>query len=219
MSKEKKGKASTVLLTMSPDKFLKQLQELKDLHGAADDAAMAVASGYKSLKKQGMNLEALKLTQKLVSLGNPAKVAAFLADFDKMRELAGLDAQLALFDEDKTAPQKAAESAKVVDLKTGKAPEKARDQPAAAKPEKPKKAAKTAARGPVTKNALFGTDDGDVAEVSEEEKARQAGMVAGAAGEDYANPHDSGPLRDAWHSGYVAGSESASTKTPEKASA
>lgn len=223
MAKEKR-KASTVLLTMDQNKFAKVLADLKERHSAADEAAIEVANGYKTLKKQGVNLDALKLASKLVWLGNPAKVAAFLADFDRMRELAGLDAQLSLFEEDKTAPQKAAEgseSAKVVPIKARA--EKAQETPT--KADKPVKKPRAEKGQPVTKKALFDTGSGDGASdaevdaVSDEEKARQAGMVAGAAGEDYANPHDSGPLRDAWHSGFVAGSDAASAEPAEKASA
>lgn len=218
MAKPEKGKASAVLLNMKPEKFLEHLKNVGELHSVADDAAMAVASGYKSLKKQGMNLDAFRLVRKLVVQGNDAKTAAFLADFDRMRDLAGLNRQLALFEEDKAQPQKDAESGKVVQLKPA-AVEKSADvqkAPETAKPEKAPK--KTAKKGAVSKKALFdegsgeGASDADpeVAEISEEMKARQAGMAAGAAGEDYANPHDSGHLRDAWHQGYVEGSESAS---------
>lgn len=223
MAKPEKGKASAVLLNMKPEKFLEHLKNVGELHSVADDAAMAVASGYKSLKKQGMNLDAFRLVRKLVVQGNDAKTAAFLADFDRMRDLAGLNRQLALFEEDKAQPQKDAESGKVVQLKPAavekpadvqKAPETAKA--GAEKPPKGNNKPEKKARGPVSKKALFddgsgnGASDAEVGEISDEVKARQAGMAAGAAGEDYQNPHDSGPLRDAWHQGYVDGSESAS---------
>lgn len=219
----KKRTAAPVLASMTKPGFNKMLLELNDEHGAADEAAMSVASAYKKLKKQGINLEAIRLVRRLKGLDNPSKIQAFLADFDRLRELAGFDDQQQLFEEDKTAPQKQAESAKVVEIKTGKAPAEPEvipepeQKPKAAKKPKAEKAAK-----PVSKAALFATgdDEADVTEISDEEKARQAGIVSGAAGEDYDNPHDGtlGPLHDAWHAGWVQGTEQAA-EDAQKASA
>ncbi|MEI6282063.1 MAG: hypothetical protein WCP82_05015 [Alphaproteobacteria bacterium] len=143
-----------MLASMTKTKFAQILQDLADLHSAADDGAMEVAKGYKSLKKQGINLDALKLVRKLRGYDNPAKVQAFLADFDKFRELAGFDDQQNLFEEDKTKPQKDAESDK---LAVTPAEPVAVDPPA-------KKPAKTGAKGggkaAAAKAALFDTGDG-----------------------------------------------------------
>ncbi len=220
--KKPKKTPSPVLASMTKAKFVTIMQELNDLHQAADDGAMSVASGYKSLKKQGINLDALKLVRKLRGLDNPAKIQAFLCDFDRLRELAGFDDQQNLFEEDKTAPQKTAESGKVVNLRSDKPNNK---ETAAAvaeviKETKPKKGAKGGGKAAAAKAALFDEGDGDPDEVSDEVKARQEGLIAGKTGADYENPHtESGPLRDAFHEGWLEGSESADAEPGEKASA
>lgn len=148
-AKPKKGPAP-VLASMTKAKFNTIMQELADLHSAADDGSAEVMKGYKTLKKQGINLDALKLVRKLKTLDNPAKCQAFLSDFDKLRELAGFDDQQNLFEEDKTRPQKDAEASA-----------------APAKPAKPEKPAKTAlkvvkggGKPAATKAAIFDEGDG-----------------------------------------------------------
>lgn len=113
MAKQTKPGAPA-LQAMTKPEFAKLTRTLKDLHDAAGESAMEVAKGYKTVKKtRGINLDALKLIMKLRAKDNPGKVQNFLADFDKMRELAGFDDQGTLFEDDKTTPQKKAESAAV----------------------------------------------------------------------------------------------------------
>ncbi len=152
-AKPKKGPAP-VLASMTKTKFAQIMQELADLHSAADDGATEVMKGYKTLKKQGINLDALKLVRKLKTLDNPAKIQSFLADFDKLRELAGFDDQQNLFEEDKTKPQKDAETAAA-------APAKAK----AEKPAKtPLKVVKGGGKPAATKAAIFDEGDGEADE-------------------------------------------------------
>lgn len=224
--KPKKGPAPA-LAAMTKTQFAAMMRELNELHQAADDGAMAVASGYKNVKKaKAINLESLKLVRKLSQWNNPAKVQSFLADFDKLRELAGFDDQQNLFEEDKTKPQKDGESAKVVNLRNDK-PSNAETAAAVAevitetpKAKKAVKGAKGGGKPAATKAALFDEGDGDLDEIAEEVAARQAGLIAGKTGTDYDNPHtEKGPLRDAFHQGWVEGSESASAEPGDKASA
>lgn len=229
MADPKKKPPATVLLNMDRNGFAKVMQQLGEVHEASDDAAIAVANEYKKFKKQGVNLDALRLVRKLKAMGSAVKIQAFLVDFDRMRDLAGFDDQLALFEEDKTAPQKAAatSSGNVV------------QHPASAKAEKPAKAQKGNKRQPrgaipastevmpespssaapavptripqaeaPSKARLFAEGDDEVEEISAVEKARADGLAKGAAGENYENPYSTpGEERDAWHAGWVEGSE------------
>lgn len=218
------------LQAMQKPEFAKMMRELKDHHDAADEAAMSVASAYKKVKKRGINLDAIKLVRRLMTLDNPAKVQAFLADFDRGRELAGFDDQQQLFEEDKTKPQKQADL-KIVEIKTGKpkteetaAPPKstrvARSKkndaaPVAEVPAAPEPSPVPAipSVAPVAKapsrKALFDEGDEDIKEIGEVEKARQAGLAAGLSDQDYDNPYsEKGEFRDAWHKGWIEGSES-----------
>lgn len=102
---------AAVVSAMSESDFKKIRRELKDAQDAVDDAGTVAASQYKKLKKQGHHIDALKMVNKLVGMDNPAKVISFLSHFDKYREVAKLDAQSSLFEEDKTKPQKEAEAA------------------------------------------------------------------------------------------------------------
>ena len=123
----KKAAVSTALQNMSKADLAKLDRSLKDLMAAKDDAGVAVARFYKNkIKKPGIHEDAYKLANKLNALGSPAKVQAFLVDFDKLRQMYGWDDQKNLFEEDKTAPQKADE------------------KKAAAKADKPAKADKNA---------------------------------------------------------------------------
>lgn len=230
---KKKPTPAPALVSMTREGFAKIMRELKDEHDAADEAAMSVASAYKAVKKRGINLEALRLVRKLSTLDNPAKIQSFLADFDRLRELAGFDDQQQLFEDDKTKPQKDAAADKVVDIKTAKTSGGA--EKVAKSDQKPKKTKETTASpaapnleknaaswgnaaktAPVVKAKLFDSDDGDsdIEEIEAEAKARQAGFISGHLGEDYHNPHPEGhALREPWHAGWVAGTEQLSAET------
>ena len=241
----RKKAAATVLQNMTKENFAKVLRDLDDEHKAADDAAMSVAGAYKKMKKQGVHLDALRLVRKLHAMGSAVKVQAFLADFDRMRELAGFNDQLALFDGDKAKPQKDAEKALGAEGNVVQHPSSAKA--VAAKAEKPAKGArrrKGAAEVPVpgevapaaaetalptkipemssqpSKAKLFAEGDEEVEEIADEVRAEQEGLTSGKLGEEYRNPHSQpGVLRDAWHKGWVRGSEEFDAEAADKKSA
>lgn len=225
MTTPTKKAPAPALQQMQKPEFSKMMRELKDQHDAADEAAMSVASAYKKVKKRGINLEAIRLVRRLMTLDNPSKVQAFLADFDRGRELAGFDDQQQLFEEDKTTPQKNADQ-KVVPIKrvAAAAPEEkvepkrigrkkadaveAQAKDAESHDEKPAVPTKAPISKTPSRKALFDEGDAEVDVITEATKARQAGLSAGGSGQDYDNPYlEKGDLRDAWHEGWVTGSE------------
>lgn len=239
---ELKRKPSPALAAMTKQDYAKLKRDIKDRHEAADDAAIEVATGYKTLKKRGINLDAFKLVLKLTRLDNPAKIQAFLADFDRLRELEGFDDQQQLFEEDKTKPQKDAAAAgdKVVQLNAGKEPAKSKDKPKVGKSKKADGVAaelasppaapldrnkdswgKAGESKPASRAALFdeGDDDAEVAQVAAEVTARQRGIAAGASGEDYENPYDDGEEREEFHAGWIIGCEQHAMGSGQQASA
>lgn len=107
----KKPAASQALQNMNKTELAKLDRSLQDLRDAADDAGRALAQFYKDrIKKRGIHLDAYRFANKLNALGSVAKRQAFLVDFDKLRQLHGWDDQKNLFEDDKTAPQKADEA-------------------------------------------------------------------------------------------------------------
>lgn len=135
---------SPALKAMTKAELSKTKNQAKDLREVADEGSTALARFYSGLKKRGVNLDAWKLAEKLDRLDNPAKIQAFLADFDRLRELYGFDDQQQLFEDDKTKPQKDAPAPANSAVPLGPKALKPTKGPKAAAPKKPTAAEKKA---------------------------------------------------------------------------